>query len=173
MNPIGCIVESHCICDRLEQEMKKQQELERQMERQRQQEAEREEQRRKALEQKEAARREMERQRQMEWERQRRDQLMADKQREQNLVDQLHAQVSKLKIDLEAMVSTDTSPVQFCDKKRALIYPDIWYIQYMLALLVPADPVLVKLSLVFVNFEIAIYWLLLGYFQCPGHYQAH
>ena len=52
-----------------------------------------------------AARRELERQRQLEWERQRRDQLVAEKQREQNQVDELQANVGKLKLELEALVS--------------------------------------------------------------------
>ena len=47
----------------------------------------------------------MERQRQLEWERQRRDQLVAEKQREQNQVDELQANVGKLKLELEALVS--------------------------------------------------------------------
>ena len=52
-----------------------------------------------------SARRELERQRQLEWERQRRDQLVAEKQREQNQVDRLQANVGKLKLELEALVS--------------------------------------------------------------------
>ena len=60
-----------------------------------------------------AARRELERQRQLEWERQRRDQLMAEKQREHLLVDKLQAEVGKLKMDLEAMVSTGVYDLTF------------------------------------------------------------
>ncbi|KAI0229781.1 Intersectin-1 [Lamellibrachia satsuma] len=88
---------------RQEQERKRQMELEKQFEKQRALEQERDEQRRKAWEQREAARRELERQRQLEWERQRRDQLVAEKQREQNHVDELQANVGKLKLELEAL----------------------------------------------------------------------
>ena len=41
----------------------------------------------------------------MDWERQRRDQLMAEKQREQALVDAAQAEVAKMKLELEALVS--------------------------------------------------------------------
>ena len=41
----------------------------------------------------------------MEWERQRRDQLMSEKQKEQSMVDESKAENSKLKLELEALVS--------------------------------------------------------------------
>ena len=47
----------------------------------------------------------------MEWERQRRDQLMSEKQKQQSMVDESKAENSKLKLELEALVSFKTSQI--------------------------------------------------------------